>query len=313
MQTARRYNKKRDVEELIAQRQVPDGKFDDLLEIRAIELRHLLTNKVLVPEEKQALLAESKFIEKLLNDKNIIIADNPKSSAFVLQDLYKKRDQCLTKLIEQMALIDSKATPIPIKDIQSLQEQILLIDKQISKITPSIEQLNIENMVADEKLALAFSSFFLAAAGSMLSVTGLLLVLGSVAFPPVIAPILIGFGIGMAAVSLAKFATEKFAEHQDANDKQKSSTNHKEFILEEALYGYEYELNPDNPGVGISSHAKYMQELLPQNEPVVTMPFDASLKEPPTTYQNPVFKKHVPSTEITNSPEKTPIDDVTPP
>lgn len=314
MQASRRYNKKRDFEALIAQQQVPEGnQFDDLLEVRTVELRHLIKDKALTQEEKHTLSEELHFISQVLRNKNRAIADNPKKPAFILQELYQKRGEYLTKLTAQMFLIDSKPTEhILLKDIQNLQKEILLIDQQIAIIVPPLEQLNIENMMVDEQLALATSSFLLATAGSILSVLGLLLVLGSIAIPPFIAPVLIGLGVGMAAVSLAKFGVEKFAEHQDAYDKKKSLDQHKEFILEEALSGYESQLNPDNPGVGISSHAKYMQGLLPKNEPIITTLPETSLKEPQGTYENPVFKKPVSSVELTNTPEKIATDDITP-
>ncbi|WP_172653479.1 T4SS effector SidA family protein [Legionella fallonii] len=312
-QASAAYTKKVAFNDLIDLRKSPENtQFNELFEARAVELKEAIKKKHLSKEEKEGLHEELHFIEEVLQKKNISLGQDEKNTAFKLQSLYRERERQLEKLINKISALKSTSSSINAlsDDIQTLQSEILQTDEQINKITVTAEQLNAENMIATEKSLLSISNFGVATAGVLLSVIGLIIAVSSVVMPPVILGALVGVGIGLAAVSLGKFITEKIIEHQEAEEKEEKETMQKETILEEALFEYEYQLQSQMKPSLTSSHSQHMQELITKEPSQTTSPTQdktVHVPLPAVNYGHPVFKK----------PLRTPIEqnkeqDVTP-
>lgn len=302
-QASKAYNKQKSFIALIDSHKVPEGnEFDELLEIRAVELEHHIAKEHLTEKEKAAYLDELDFISGILKKKQIIIGNNKDSLAFMLQEHYKKREDKLKELIGIISLISPESTVNQHLDkIQLVQSEIQLIDDQIEKITAPIGKLALQNLIADEKLALSISTVSIAASGALLSMLGLLLIIGSSVAPPLVLGVIFGLGIGLAVVSLIKWGAEKITEREDAKAEKIKSEAHKESILDEALHAHEHQVNKNiNPEVtqvvtpeGDSSHTMYMQDLVKDqpsrsSPPSVEPPIEDGLKG---TYDT-LFKKN---------------------
>lgn len=295
------YQKKLAFNKLIDQKITPENnQFDELFETRAVELQEVLKKKNLSTEDKESIKEELNFIEEVLQKRNIVIGQNEENPAFKLQKLYQEREEQLEKLVQKIALTQSTTISADVLEgIESIQSEILRIDEQINTITAPVEQLNAKNMIATEKVFLSLSSFSTAAAGTVLSVIGLTLFVGSIAMPPALIGALFGIGIGLASISLAKYIGEKIAEHQDAEQEEQKETMQKDAILEEALYEYEYQLQSKMAPSLSSSHSKYMQDLLtkkPVNEPSPEQTKTAHVELSPVNHVHPVFSKPLVST-----------------
>ena len=158
------YNKKIAFNELIDQKRTPENnRFNELFEVRTVELQQAMKKDYLSKEEKEKLQEERDFIEEVIKKKNIVIGQNEESTAFKLRKLYQEREEQLAKLIKKIPLLKSTSVSMDVlsEDIELLQSEILQIDEQINKITAPAEQLNAENMIATEKLLLSVSSFSL--------------------------------------------------------------------------------------------------------------------------------------------------------
>ncbi len=313
------YTKKIAFNELIDQKRIPeDNQFNELFEVRAVELQEAIKKDYLSKEEKEKLTEELNFIEETLKKKNIIIGQDEKSTAFKLRNLYQEREEQLAKLIKKIPLLKSTSVSKDAlsEDFQLLQSDILRIDEQINNITATAEQLNAKNMIATEKTLLSISSFSIAMAGTLLSVIGLMMFVSSIAMPAAILGAIVGVGIGLAAISLGKYIIEKIGEHQDAKKQEQKETMQKESILEEALYEYENQLQSKMTPSLDSSHSKYMQDLLtnkPSNEPSPELGKAQQIKPPVVNYDHPVFSRpktsiaeHDKGSEVTATHNATP-------
>lgn len=316
-QTSRAYHKKNAFNDLVAHRQIPEeNTFNELFEIRAVELTHLITKKILINEEHNNATNELNFINEVLKKKNVVLAGKD-SSAFQLQELYQQRETQLNALAAKLASIDSTTTVnMAFKDIQLLQNQLMETDESIKKLTAPIEKLNLDNIEARQKMVLGFGSFSLAAAGAILAIMGLMMVMSPFALPAVIAPILLGFGIGLAAVSLGEFIVQKIVEHKAVSDKEKKVTAAKETLLEEALNQCDYQLNKGIKPEMSSSHGKYMHELLGKEKSpdATSKQVDSPIEEPSIAhYKSSIFQQSTTlNTESETTPEKSTIDTVNP-
>ena len=275
-------NNKTEFNELIDSLKAPkDDSFDEQLEIRAIELEHRITKEQISTADKQKYSKELEFISTLLKDKNIVIGSKQNAPPFILRELYKKRDEELTKLAAKVSLISQKPTlDDHLKAIQLLQEEIVLIDKEIDAITEPIGKLALKEMIAEEQLALAVSTVTIGTFGAVLSIIGLLLFIGSIAAPPFIVPLMFGIGIGLAAISLIKWGAEKITQREDAQYEELETAVHKESILDEALYAHEHPFNTKVTPVGNSSHTKYMRDLRSQPTSAMLMQVEEEIPPP---------------------------------
>ena len=325
-QTSQDYDNKNEFLELVKLRQVPEGdKFNELFKIRAIELEHEITNEHLTKGEIKKLSKERDFITEVLKNKNIAVDENKDTSAPTLEELYKNREE---KLAELVSLVGPTTLNKNIDGIKLLQEEILTIDEQIKEITAPIEKLALDQLVANEKLALSVGNTSMSAFGLVMSVIGIVLIVGSVAAPPFVLPALIGLGIAMSTLSLIKWGMEKVMERQDTKEMEQKAAEHKESILDEALFNYEHQLNnnitvavaPEVSNDSESSHSKYMQTLmtanLPESSPVpkVDLPIEPSVeKNSDKKFDHHEFKKQITAMkETTSPPEETTLNNLTP-
>ncbi|WP_298623989.1 T4SS effector SidA family protein [uncultured Legionella sp.] len=244
-QTSNAYDKTNAFNEALELRQIPDGEeYDELLEIRAVELKHKLAQKHLSEDKENKLAEERDFIADVLQEKNITIGSDKEKPPALLQELYKKRDEKLAELVSTIATFNSNVTTDnQLEEIQTLQNDIVEIDNEIEKITPSIKKLAFDNSVSNEKVAFSVGTTSMATAGTLLSVIGIMLIAGSVAAPPFVLPALIGFGITLSAISFIKWGIENLSARQDAEFAEQKLEAQKESILDEALVGYEHQLN----------------------------------------------------------------------
>lgn len=250
----------------------PEGNtHDELFEIRAVELLHELEKPNLQKKDQIRFTEELSFINEVLKKKDIIPGSNKDNPAFKLQELYNTRKEQLSELVQKIALKDTAVDESDLQKhldaIQVLQKKLIKTDDDIENITRPIEKLTDDNAKANEKLAFSYATFALAGAGTIFSVIGLLLVVGSVAAPPFVLPLLVGFGVGMAAISLLKWTAEKIAQYEDKKIQTQKSQLHEELILDEALNGYDRQINPEQSLTGESSHSVHMQKLLTSKAP----------------------------------------------
>lgn len=263
------YKLKKEFTELVDNRTEPkNNRYNKLFEIRAIELRHELEKPNLNKSEKKQLNDELNFINEVLKNKKIIPGKNKNRAASKLQKLYAKRSSQLQSLVDKIALINSASKHSEqnalLNEIKSLQKKIITTDNRIKKITPRISKLEQDNQNSTLKLLLSYTTFAIAGAGTILSVTALLVAAGTIIAPPFMLPVVAAIGVVMAITSLIKWTAEKITEMEEAQLKAKETAAHEEAILDEALNAYDRELNPDS--ASHSSHAKHMKNLLSDND-----------------------------------------------
>lgn len=327
-QLSNTYQKKRDFNELIDNKKIPENnQFDQLFAVRAVELRELLKKSHISKEDQQKIKEELNFVEEVLQKNNIAIDQTAGSPTAELQNLYKEREVKLAELVQKIAIMKSGSatqTDTFSEEIQLIQNDILRIDEQINDITAPVEVLNAKNMIATEKVFLSMTNFSVALSGTLLSIIGLVMFASAAVMPPAIIGGVVGLGIGLSTISFAKYIGEKIADYQDAAQQEKKEKVQKEAILEEALY--EYELNPSlKVALSLGSgNTKRILDLLtsqPANQPreksapeqSQTLPVTSSPVTPtpvlvnpvnPVHFANPVFAKQLTST-VTHEQETT--------
>lgn len=269
-QSSKAYNLKSEFNELVEQHIIPTSdQFDELFQIRAIELEHELTRYDLHHEDKVNLAKELIFIHKVLHTKNKPINQQVHGNAATLQQLYIQRKEQVTELSNQIAQITPTAT---LDDSQELLDKIKLLQKElftneerIQAITKPIDLLEYNDLLNAEILTLAISAVTLAAGSTIISALILTLALGSVPAPQIALPILIGLGVAIASGGLLKWAAKKYSQYEDTQFKTQTIEAYKEIFINEALINYQHELLT-NKTPGNSSYVNQMQELLPEQE-----------------------------------------------
>ncbi|MBL7479200.1 T4SS effector SidA family protein [Legionella bononiensis] len=275
-QKSKRYNERNEFMTLIEERRYPeDDKYNDQLEIRAVELKHALAGNGLSKDKKRKIEDELGFINGVLNKKGIVIGENPESTASQLSELYKIHKEQLQELTEKLSLI-TEETKLEghneiLDEIQKIQKAILTTEEDIAYITKPINELLFENEMATDKLGLSFSNFALSAAAAIVSILGLLVGVGVVVAPPTLVPVMLGIGISLAVVGLVKWIAEKITQQTERNYLAKKEEHQKVTILEESLYAYEHtRYKNHSASIVDSSHSKYMQDLLEQKNTIET-------------------------------------------
>jgi hypothetical protein len=215
--------------------------------------------------EKLQIISERAFVEQVVDKKNIII--EPDSAADKLKNLYLLREERLTDLTAKIAVLnqsppEKEASTELLDDILKLQKKIIKIDSKIEEITKPAEKIKLAHLLGNEKLARTFTNFALSGAGILFSVMAVLLVVGSVAAPPFVLPIMAGFGIGLAAFGVIKWAMEKSADMADEENKIKQDQKQGESILNEAIDGYQHQQSKEHSHTGSCSYSKHMKDLL---------------------------------------------------
>lgn len=187
-QLANSYKMKKEFINLVAKRIEPDNdKYNDLFEIRAIELQHELEKSYPNKMEQQQLKEELNFINAVLRKKNIIPGNNKESDAYKLNQLYTKRAEQLKTLVDKIALINSIIKSAEQKEllneIKSLQKEITKTDDSIEEIIAPLAKIERDNLKSTINLPLSYSTFAIAAASTLISIAGLLVVAGVIAAP----------------------------------------------------------------------------------------------------------------------------------
>ncbi|HDV5712251.1 TPA: T4SS effector SidA [Legionella pneumophila] len=256
-QLANSYKMKKEFIDLVAKRIEPDNdKYNDLLEIRAIELQHELEKSYPNQIEQQQLKEELNFINTVLRKKNITPGNNKENDAYKLNQLYAKRAEQLKTLVDKIALINPTGKRAEqnklLSEIKSLQKEITKTDDSIEEIIAPLAKIERDNLKSTINLPLSYSTFAIAAASTLISIAGLLVVAGVIAAPPIMVPIMFAVGSVMAIIGLIKWTAEKMAEIEDAQLKAEETAKHEDAVLDEALNVYEQQLNlelvsPANP------------------------------------------------------------------
>lgn len=303
-QLANSYKLKKEFTELVDNRTEPkNNRYNKLFEIRAIELKHELEKPNLDKSEKKQLNDELNFINEVLKSKNIIPGKNKNKDASKLQKLYTKRSLQLKTLVDKIALFnsvtDSTQKKVLLNEVKSLQKKIITTDNSIKKITPRISHLEQDNRNSTLKLLLSYTTFALAGAGTILSVTALLVAAGTIVAPPFMLPVVAAIGAIMAITSLIRWTAEKITEMEEAQLKAKETTAHEEAILDEALNAYDRELNPNS--ASHSSHAKHMKNLLSDNDETTSVALTEdnviSSDNAPPLFSSPISRKNIKTTQ----------------
>ena len=273
-QKSKRYNERDEFVTLIEERRYPEeDKYNDQLEIRAVELEHALAGNGLNKNTKRKIEDELGFINGVLNKKGIVIGENPESTASQLSELYKIHKEQLAELTEKLSLI-TEETKLEghneiLDEIQKIQKAILTTEEDIAYFTKPINELFFENDIATDKLGISLSNFALSAAATIVSIFGLLVGVGVVVAPPILVPVMLGISISLAVVGLVKWITEKIVQQQERSYLAKKEEHQKVTILEESLYAYEQSLNKNHSdSIKHSSHSKYMHDLLEQKNTI---------------------------------------------
>ncbi|HAT2067188.1 TPA: T4SS effector SidA [Legionella pneumophila] len=279
-QLANSYKMKKEFIDLVAKRIEPDNdKYNDLLEIRAIELQHELEKSYPNQIEQQQLKEELNFINAVLKKKNIIPGNNKENDAYKLNQLYAKRAEQLKTLVDKIALINPTGKSAEqnklLNEIKSLQKEITKTDGSIEEIIAPLAKIERDNLKSTINLPLSYSTFAIAAASTLISIAGLLVVAGVIAAPPIMVPIMFAVGSVMAIIGLIKWTAEKMAEIEDAQLKAEETAKHEDAVLDEALSVYEQQLNlelvsPANP-------ARQVKNILTNDKELALSPTESTV------------------------------------
>ncbi|KTD73068.1 T4SS effector SidA family protein [Legionella tucsonensis] len=250
-QTSKAYKEKKEFIDLLKNQNIDSLKNDKYrarLAIRALELEHLLEKSTNELHKK-----EFEFIKTISN--KIDLSDFPDDSPVSkLSKLYKDRKDLISYLGRITQLVDQKEkknnsianekntedTSTLIKLINDLQQQIAQIDEDIENITEPLHELKQNDLLANEGIPKSLTNFALGGAGVVFSIMGLMILLSAVAVPPIIGPILVGFGIGMAIFGVVKWGIELYETSKDEKFMQEREEENEGIILEEALDQYEH-------------------------------------------------------------------------
>ncbi|MCE0724043.1 T4SS effector SidA family protein [Legionella resiliens] len=294
-----------------------NNKYRERLEIRALELEHLLEHSTSSSLEKEN--EELQFINTIRNKKpyvppqmdNTLLrfinamrskigweklpSDDPPITK--LSNLYDERKiavSYLAKITEIIDKDDQTSHSILIDQVTELQHQIAQIDKEIESITEPLHELQRNDLLANEAIPKSFTNFALGGAGVILSTIGLMILLSAVAAPPIMGPILFGFGIGLAIFGVVKWGIELYATSQDEKFKRKLEKENEGIILEEALYEYDHGCSYSNAMRPILDSKDTTSE-----KPTNTTENDlAEISEPPSIESTKLL-------ESTNAPPKS--------
>lgn len=299
---SQQHSLKKELDALIEQRIAPDNdKYNDELEIRALELEHnLLTNKI-ADEDKSQLSEELEFIQGILKQKNIVAGGKPKSSAFKLKQHYTTRQEQISVLASKMVEADSTEDADQkakiLDEILEMEKELLLTERSIEDLTKSTEETKAESLMASSTIALSGSTAALSAAGLVISVLALVLVTAGVAAPQFVIPAVIGIGIGLAVLGFMKFVAEKLVEMEISRRKAIKATTRKEGLMNEMLYAYGHQNQNSNA---------QMHELL------ATSSLDEGLKKDPTSVDQAQEQSFPPLfSELPHKTEEEVLDEAT--
>ncbi|HHT0594281.1 TPA: T4SS effector SidA family protein [Legionella anisa] len=316
-QTRSAYKEKKEFNHLLDSREsdaLENDKYRERLEIRALELKHLLEKST-----DESLKEELEFIDTIRSKKayvapqmdNILLRfinairskigwselppDDPPVTK--LSKLYQDRKDLITYLAwntEQIDKKDQTSDSTLIDLVSKLQHQIAQIDKDIELITEPLHELKRNDLLTNEAILKSFTNVALGGAGVILSTIGLMILLSAVAAPPIMGPILFGFGIGLAIFGVVKWGIELYATKQDEKFMRKLEKENEGIILEEALDEYDHGCSYSNAMRPIID-----SQAITPSKPQHKVANDLTISEPPSLEST----KSLESTDV--SPKKS--------
>lgn len=277
-QSTKSYTEKSEFVNLVKNRNIPENdKFNEQLEIRAIELEHEIERPGVRSSTRREMKEELDFITGELDKRNINIGNDKENKAFQLSQLYLVHKEQIKALADVMSLITSETelegNQEVLDEIQKIQNEILATEEDIISITKPIGLLRFEHDLAPPKLGLSLTNLAISTTGTVIAVFALLLGAGVLVAPPLLLPISVGVGIALAIVGLGKWIGEKMTEKEEREYRTQNEVNKKDIILNEALIAYEQKNNlTDSASLGNSSHTRHMSELLDKTKSVKLEP-----------------------------------------
>lgn len=220
---------------LVAQNSIPESeRYNELFELRAVELQHQLMKPLLNATQRQQLDTELKYIDQILAKKGLIIGAKPEGAAKRLIALYKEREDKMAVLVAAVAQVNPENSAAA-QTATITRDEVVAIDQQIRGLNASQEYLNTASSNLNSKLALGSSTVAMSMAGLAFSVLGVLLTVGLITAPPLLVPVMLGIGITMSVLGLLKWGAEKYDEYQDNKQAKAQLAQQQHEVLHEAV------------------------------------------------------------------------------
>ncbi|STY29541.1 SidA protein, subsrate of the Dot/Icm transport system [Legionella wadsworthii] len=266
-QTNKAYNEKKLFMELIKNRDfdtLKEEKYRERLVIRALELQHLIEKQSIlshahaeeeldfilhicdpqkyVPSEK--VNGIQKFINFIRNTMGLHLIPPEEDKVTKLLQLYQDRQLLIIYLAQMIKIFQQKEDDTISKFffigvISAIQQDIAELDKEVETLTEPLHELERNHIIAKEAIAKSTVNLALGAGALTLSVVGLVILLGTLAAPPILGPVLIGFGVGLAVFGVIKWGLELYFKRQDEKIMKEREKENKLIILEESLKFYD--------------------------------------------------------------------------
>lgn len=273
--------------------------YKERLEIRALELEHLLNKATHLP--LAPIKEELEFIKQIRSkrgwDKLAFPENSPQAR---LVTLYKERDELLLYLETTIKYVDQEEknstnfeNPLLVALVTNIQHQISEFDEEIENIVMPLHKLKRNDLIANETIAKSVTNFALGGVGVIFGVVGVMAILGALAMPPVAATAFLGLGIGLAVFGVIKWSVELYLNREEKKIMKERTKEHEEIILEEALNGYDHKLQKE------SSYSTSLSRILASRN---------SADESPSKSQNKVKSDLVTAQVATTEPSIEPAE-----
>lgn len=220
---------------LIAHQNIPESeRYNQLFQLRAVELQHQLMKPLLNASQHQQLDAECKYIYQVLAKKGLVIGAEPEGAAKQVITLYKEREEKMTVLVAAVIQVNPENS-IAAHAATTARDEIMALDQQIRDLTASQKDLKTASNDLSSKLAMSSSTLAMSMAGFAFSMLGVLLTVGLITAPPLLVPAMLGIGITMSVLGLLKWGAEKYDEYQTNKHAKAELAQHQYEVLHEAV------------------------------------------------------------------------------
>lgn len=266
-QTNKAYKEKKHFIELIKNRDfdtLRDEKYRERLVIRALELQHQIEKQSIlshahaeeelnfiiqicdpetyVPSEKGNGIQN--FINSIRSTIGLSLIPPEEDKVTKLHQIYYDRQLLIIYLAQMIKIFQQKEDDAISKFffigvISAIQQDIAEMDKDVENLTEPLHELERNNIIAKEAIAKSTVNVALGAGALTLSVVGLVILLGTLAAPPILGPVLIGLGVGLAVFGVIKWGLELYFKRQDEKIMKEREKENKVIILEESLKFYD--------------------------------------------------------------------------
>lgn len=224
LQTSSVYHDKKAFLELIKNRiRFKDKYFNEQAEIRCLELEH---QSELAPLNSEAQ-NDLRYLNSILPKDWI-----ENKSKHPLKQLYEQRRLALLELGKQFEDITSK----PYDENTSLNfDEIIKIDKQISKYTKPLDQLKLENAFANKRIFITYANLAIALTSTAVSIIALLAGMSVLVAPPIFLPLMVVVGVSLAVLGLSRWLVSLDFEKKKTAFTLYKEKNTKRLLLQEAF------------------------------------------------------------------------------